>query len=82
MRTLEQLTGMKGQFGREAARITARLLEALMDLRLREPADLIRLHETVLFLCAYPQSPRVLRLADKLLFSFCPPPQTSGSGAL
>ncbi len=38
--------------------------------RLREPADLIRLHETALFLRAYPQSPRVLRLADEILFSF------------
>jgi hypothetical protein len=31
---------------------------------------LIQLHETVLFLRAYPQSPRVLRLADEILFSF------------
>ena len=70
MRALEQLAAMKGQFGREAARVTAKLLETLMGSRLREPADLILLHETVLFLRAYPQSPRVLRLADKLLFSF------------
>ena len=70
MPALQQLTAMKGQFGREAARATAKLLETLNDLRLREPADLILLHETVLFLRAYPQSPRVLSLADKLLFSF------------
>jgi hypothetical protein len=70
MRALEQLAAMKGQFGRQAAKVTVRLLEALMDLRLRDAADLILLHETVLFLRAYPQSPRVLRVADKLLFSF------------
>ena len=70
MHALDQLVAMKGQFGRQAARTTARLLETLGDLRLREPAVLIQLHETALFLRAYPQSPRVLRLADKVLFAF------------
>ena len=70
MRTLDQLTGMKGHFGRPAATRTATLLSRLARARLREPADLIRLHETALFLRAYPQSPRVLRLADEILFSF------------
>ncbi len=70
MHALQQLVAMKGQFGREAARATAKLLETLDNIRLRDPADLILLHETLLFLRAYPQSPRVLRLADKLLFSF------------
>ena len=71
MRTLDQLTGMKGHFGRPGGRTRiARLLSRLARARLRKPADLIQLHETVLFLRAYPQSPRVLRLADELLFSF------------
>ena len=70
MRALDQLGAMKGQFGVDAARQTARLVERLRDARLRDPSDLIRLHETVLFLRAYPQSPRVLRLADEILFSF------------
>src|SRR5271169_4863410 len=70
MRALDSLAAMKGQFGRAAARTTVDLLEQLSRARLREPADLIRLHETVLFLRAYPQSPRVLRLADEILFSF------------
>ena len=61
---------MKGQFGSEAATRTTALLETLKKARLREPADLIRLHETALFLRAYPQSPKVLRLADEILFSF------------
>src|SRR5580698_8406212 len=70
MRTLDRLAEQKGQFGREAAQRTAALLEKLQRARFRDPADLIRLHETVLFLRAYPQSPRVMRLADEILFSF------------
>jgi hypothetical protein len=70
MRTLDQLAAMKTQFGREAAQRTLALLDRLRHSQLRDPADLIRLHETVLFLRAYPQSPRVLRLADEILFSF------------
>jgi hypothetical protein len=76
MRALDSLIAMKGQFGRDAARVTGELLEHFSkeprrrSVRLRDPADLIRLHETVLFLRAYPQSPRVRRLADDILFSF------------
>src|SRR5580700_2455124 len=70
MRALDQLEAMKGQFSSDAARRTAQLLELLRHARLRNPADLIRLHEAVLFLRAYPQSPRVLRLTDEILFSF------------
>ena len=70
MRALDRLAEMKGQFGSAAAERTAALLEKLKRARLRQPADLIRLHETVLFLRAYPQSPQVLRLADEILFSF------------
>jgi hypothetical protein len=70
MRALDSLAAMKGQFGRAAARATADLLTRFKTARLRDPADLIRLHETVLFLRAYPQSPRVLRLADNILLSY------------
>jgi hypothetical protein len=62
--------GLKGQFGSEAAQETTALLADLKRMRFRKPADLIQLHETVLFVRAYPQSPRVLRLADEVLFSF------------
>jgi hypothetical protein len=70
MRALDSLAAMKGQFGTAAARTTADLLVHFETARLRDPSDLIRFHETVLFLRAYPQSPRVLRLADHILFSF------------
>lgn len=67
---LDSLEEMKGLFGREAARRTTELLDRTLKTRLRDAVELIRLHETVLFLRAYPQSPRVLRLADQVLFSF------------
>jgi hypothetical protein len=69
MRALDQLAQMKGQFGFVAAKRTEALLETLQRARVRGAADLIRLHEMVLFLRAYPQSPRVMRLADEILFS-------------
>src|SRR5438552_1257421 len=70
MRALDRLAQMKGQFGRAAAAETAQLLARLRETRFRDPTDLIHLHETALFLRAYPQSARVLREADVLLFSF------------
>ncbi len=70
MRALDRLAQSKGQFGREAARQTAGLLTRLAHARLSAPADLIRLHETVLFLRAFPQSARVAWLADGILDSF------------
>jgi hypothetical protein len=70
MNLLDSLAAMKGQFGGDAARRTVSLLERAVKNRFRDPADLIRLHETVLFLRAYPQNPRVVHLADQILFSF------------
>jgi hypothetical protein len=70
MRVLDALGECKGQFGRDAARGTSALLERLLRAKLRQPADLIRLHETALFLRAFPQSPRVAHLSDRILFSF------------
>ncbi|MGD1097815.1 MAG: hypothetical protein ABSB35_38225, partial [Bryobacteraceae bacterium] len=70
MRALDRLAAFKGQFGSKAARQTAVLLADLRRTRFRNPAHLIKLHETVLFLRAHPQSQRVLRLTDEILFSF------------
>jgi hypothetical protein len=69
-KSIDQLAEMKTQFGSDAAAHTAALLEKFQRTRLREPSDLIRLHEVVLFLRAYPQSARVMRLADEILFAF------------
>jgi hypothetical protein len=70
MRVLDALNECKGQFGRDAAGKTIALLKRLLPAKLREPADLIHLHETALFLRAFPQSAGVARLADDILLSF------------
>ena len=64
------LEAWKGQFGAKAAREVVALLKRAERVRFRDPQELIRFHETVLFLRAYPQSARVLRHADRILFSF------------
>src|ERR1700761_194340 len=70
MRLLDELIPTKASFGAAAAAHTAALLEQLALKRIRTTDDLIRLHETALFLRAYPQSARVARLADQILFNF------------
>ncbi len=67
---LARLTECKGQFDHASAVRAEKLLEQLGRTRLREPDDLVRLHETALFLRAYPQTARVGRLADEILLSF------------
>lgn len=69
MRALDQLSEMKGVFGRDAARRTVELLERLRRARFRDAAVLIRFHDLVLYLRAFPQSATVVRLADEILFS-------------
>src|SRR5258708_10139053 len=66
---VEGRAAMKGVFGREAARRTVALLERLSRAPFRDPAELIRFHDLVLYLRAFPQSPRVVRLTDEILFS-------------
>jgi hypothetical protein len=46
------------------------MLERVGRSRVRDAASLIRLHETLLFLRAYPRTPEVARLADKILSGF------------
>lgn len=70
MSLLARLEACKGQFGAEAAREVVALLERSEKTRFRDALDLIRLHETVLYLRAYPQSTRVMKQADRILFAF------------
>src|SRR6266700_2843657 len=70
MSLLARLEQYKGQFGADAAGRVAALLERVQRARFRDPEELIRLHETVLYLRAYPQTPRVLQLADEILHAF------------
>jgi hypothetical protein len=69
-RLLDQLEGITGRFGAAHARQTERLLESAGRLRLREPGPLIRLHEALLFLRAFPPSARAVRQTEALLRSF------------
>jgi len=54
---------------RPGAREAERRLREAASLRPRGAEELIRMHEAVLFLRAYPHSPGVLRLCDRLLDS-------------
>ncbi len=70
MSVVEGLEAAKGKFGAKAAREVVALLKRSARMRFCDPQELIQFHETVLFLRAYPQSARVLREADRILFSF------------
>ena len=67
---LDRLDEWKSRFGAADTGRLERLLAAISKTRFRDPADLIRLHETLLFLRAYPRSGEVARWADEILFSF------------
>ena len=67
---LDRLEAWKSRFGAPDVTRLERLLAAAAKWRLPDAASLIRLHETALFLRAWPASPEVARLADAILFSF------------
>ena len=69
-RLLGRLEEVRGRFGAAQAEHAERLLEAAGRLRVREPQPLIRLHEALLFLRAFPASRSVVRLTEALLSSF------------
>ena len=67
---LERLDSWTTQFGGAETGELERLLERVARSRVRDAASLIRLHETLLFLRAYPRTPEVARLADEILAGF------------
>jgi hypothetical protein len=67
---LNQLEKWKNRFGPPGDGQLERLLAAAARRPFRDAASLIRLHETALYLRAYPRNPQVARLADAILFSF------------
>jgi hypothetical protein len=69
-RLLSRLEESKTHFGGHAARQIEQLLTSLAARQFRDAGSLLRFHETVLFLRAFPQSPTVLRLSEKFLRSF------------
>jgi hypothetical protein len=70
MSLVARLEACKGQFGTKTSRKVIALLERVQRTRFRDPQELIQLHETVLYLRAYPQNARVLRHTDRILLSF------------
>jgi hypothetical protein len=67
---LDRLDDWKRRFGPPETGQLERLLERAARYPVRDAAGLIRLHETLLFLRAYPRTPEVARRADRILFAF------------
>jgi hypothetical protein len=69
-RLLAQLEASRYRFGRQEAASIVKLLKRLDAARFPDPASLIRFHETLLFLRAFPQGPSVVRLTERILNNF------------
>jgi hypothetical protein len=69
-RLLDQLEELKNRFGESERKKVERLLSKLSRLQFTEPEVLLRYHEILLFLRAYPHSHRILRFADVELSRF------------
>jgi hypothetical protein len=67
---LDRLDDWKRRFEPAGDGQLEKLLAQVATRRFKDPAALIRLHETLLFLRAYPRTPAVARLADEILFAF------------
>ena len=69
-RLLSELEEIRYRFGpSEAPRVT-KLLKSLGAVRFPDAKSLIRFHEALLFLRAFPQGPSVVRKTEQLLNSF------------
>ncbi len=67
---LTNIEAAKGQFGRVAAAQTIALLDQLSDSNFADAKSLLRCHEILLFLRAFPQSAALASKAERLLNSF------------
>ena len=67
---LSQLEASRYRFGRHEAASVVKLLNRLDAARFADPASLIRFHEALLFLRAFPQGPAVVRATERILNSF------------
>jgi hypothetical protein len=67
---LNRLDEAKRQFAAPRARAVERLLSRLSGHKIKDALSLIRYHELLLFVRAYPHNAAVLRLAEKELKSF------------
>ena len=69
-RLLSDLEALRYRFGPGQPPRVLKLLTALDRARFRDPASLIRFHEALMFLRAFPHSPAVLRKTESLLNNF------------
>jgi len=69
-RLLDRLDELKRPADARARVQLAGLLKRLERRRFRDAESLIRFHENLLFLCAYPQSAPLLRAAERILKTF------------
>lgn len=67
---LDQLDELKSRFGSRGSRKLEQILYGIARQKIRDVETLVRLHEILLFLSAYPQSARVRQLAESLLKTF------------
>ncbi|HKS09086.1 MAG TPA: hypothetical protein VJS13_06020 [Pyrinomonadaceae bacterium] len=67
---LNQLDKLKTSFGEHDAKRMQSLLERLERKRVNDPEELIRLHELLMFVRAYPHNATVARLAEEQLRAF------------
>jgi hypothetical protein len=67
---LDSLNESKLRFDREGRALSLKLLSQLESRRIKDASSLIRFHETLLFMRAYPQGARVLLRVEKILSSF------------
>jgi hypothetical protein len=70
MNLLDRLDQWKARRGTHNPAALEKLLARLARTRFHDAASLVRLHETLLFLRAYPHSQEAARLADAILFDF------------
>ena len=67
---LTQLEACRYRFGPHEAVRVVKLLHRLHASRFTDPTSLIRFHEALLFLRAFPQGPAVVRVTGRILNSF------------
>jgi len=67
---LTELEAAKSRFDSDHAGLITRLLSQLSKLQLADPHQLIRFHETLLFLRAFPQAPSPIPRVEHLLNTF------------
>jgi hypothetical protein len=67
---LDRLDELRSRFEPRSGLRVEQLLSRIGRAQINDAGSIIRLHELLLFICAYPQSARARRLAESLLKSF------------